>query len=95
MNITLTSDLERMLTEQARKLGISPEQLVVDSLKERFTSASAVPKTQGTLADFLHEHIGVLDSREYIPGGAHMSEDSGKKFAAGLLKSPNEGELSC
>ncbi|MYA21692.1 MAG: hypothetical protein F4Z30_02380 [Gemmatimonadetes bacterium] len=86
MNITLTSDLERMLTEQARKLGITPEQLVVDSLKERFTSASAVPKTQGTLADFLHEHIGVLDSREYIPSGACMSEDNGKKFAAGLLK---------
>ena len=72
MKIMLTSDLERMLTEQARKLGITPEQLVVDSLKERFASASAVPESQGTLADFLHEHIGVIDRREYIPGGAHV-----------------------
>ena len=86
MKIMLTSDLERMLTEQARKLGITPEQFVVDSLKERFASASAVPESQGTLADFLHEHIGVLDSREYIPGGVRMSEDSSKKFATGLLK---------
>ena len=95
MKIMLTSDLERMLTEQARKLGITPEQFVVDSLKERFASASAMPESQGTLADFLHEHIGVLDSREYISGGARMSEDSGKKFAAGLLKSTNEKGLSC
>ena len=95
MKITLTPDMEHTLIEQARKLGITPEQLVVDSLKERFASALAVPESQGTLADFLHEHIGVLDSREYIPGGVRMSEDSGKKFAAGLLKSTNEEGLSC
>lgn len=86
MRIMLTPDMERMLTEQARKLGITPEQLVVDSLRERFASESAVPESQGTLADLLHEHIGVIDSREYIPSGARMSEDSGKKFATGLLK---------
>ena len=55
MKITLTPDMERTLTEQARKLGITPEQLVVDSLKERLASVSAVPESQGTLADFLHE----------------------------------------
>ena len=94
MRIMLTPDMERMLTEQARKLGITPEQLVVDSLKERFASASAsaVSETQGTLADFLHEHIGVLDSREYIPSGACMSEDSGKKFATGLLKQHRQSQ---
>ena len=86
MKITLTLNMERTLIEQARKLRITPEQLVVDSLKERLASASAVPESQGTLADFLHEHIGVLDSREYVPGGARMSEDSGKKFAVRLLK---------
>ena len=48
MKITLTPDMEHMLTEQARKLGITPEQLAVDSLKERFASASAVPETQET-----------------------------------------------
>ena len=72
MKITLTPDIERMLTEQGRKLGITPEQLVVDSLQERLASASPVPESQGTLADFLHEHIGILYSREYIPGGARI-----------------------
>ncbi|MXX38371.1 MAG: hypothetical protein F4Z85_09975 [Gemmatimonadetes bacterium] len=44
------------------------------------------PEAQGTLADFLQGHIGILHSSEYMPGGARMSVDSGKKFAAGLLK---------
>ena len=43
-------------------------------------------EAQGTLADFLQGHIGILHSSEYMPGGARMSVDSGKKFAAGLLK---------
>lgn len=43
-------------------------------------------EVQGTLADFLQGHIGILHSSEYMPGGARMSVDSSKKFAAGLLK---------
>ena len=49
---------------------------------ERQVSSEA----QGTLADFLQGHIGILHSSEYVPGGTRMSVDSGKKFAAGLLK---------
>ena len=49
-------------------------------------------EAQGTLADFLHGHIGVLHSSEYMPGGARMSVDSGKKFAAGLLKKRQQEE---
>lgn len=37
-----------------------------------------------SLADFLHGHVGVLHSSEYVLGGARLSEDSGRKFAAGL-----------
>lgn len=37
-----------------------------------------------TLADFLHGHVGVLHSSEYVPGGAELSEDSGRKFATWL-----------
>ena len=43
-------------------------------------------EAQGTLADFLQGHIGILYSSEHVPGGAGMSVDSSKKFAAGLLK---------
>ncbi len=37
-----------------------------------------------TLADFLQGHVGVLHSSEYVPGGAQLSKDSGRKFAQGL-----------
>lgn len=37
-----------------------------------------------TLADFLQGYVGVLHSSEYAPGGTRLSEDSGRKFAAGL-----------
>ena len=49
-------------------------------------------EAQGTLADFLQGHIGILHSSEYMPDGARMSVDSGKKFAAGLLKKRQQEE---
>ena len=38
-----------------------------------------------TLADFLQGYVGVLHSSEYVSGGARLSEDSGRKFAEGLV----------
>ena len=87
MIITLTPDIEKALAEQARKLGTTPEQLALDSLRERFVLAADAVRAegQGTLAEFLRGHMGVLHSSEHIPGGARMSEQTGKKFATGLL----------
>jgi hypothetical protein len=87
MIITLTPDIEQALAAEARKLGRTPEQLILDSLRERFLSPeSEQPPTeeQSTLADFLRGHLGVLHSSEHVPGGARLSENSGQKFAAGL-----------
>ena len=96
MIITLTPDIEHTLTEQAHKLGVTPEQLALDSLRERFAlsdSTNTASGRQGTLGDFLQGYIGVLDSSEHVPGGARMSEDSGRKFAEGLLKQYRREEL--
>jgi hypothetical protein len=88
MIITLTPDIEQALAAEARRLGRSPEQLALDSLRERFLSAESgrsPAEKQDTLADFLRGHLGILHSSEYVPGGARLSEDSGRKFAAGLV----------
>jgi hypothetical protein len=88
MIIELTPDIEQALAEEARKLGMTPEQLTLDSLRERFVGREALPspaKEPETLAHFLRGHIGVLHSSEHGPGGARMSKASGKKFTAGLL----------
>jgi len=88
MIIKLTHDIEQALAEAARNLGTTPEQLALDSLRERFVVREAPPcpaREPETLADFLRGHLGVLHSSEHVPGGARMSEASGKKFTAGLL----------
>ncbi len=100
MKITVPPEIERALADRAHKLGTTPETLVLDSLRERFLhtepEAEEAPETEPsaqTLADFLRGHIGVLHSAERVPGGACMSEDSGKKFAAHLLKKRATGHL--
>ena len=88
MIITLTPDIEQALAAEARKLGRTPEQLALDSLRERFLSPESdlsLGREQATLADFLHGHLGVLHSSEHVPGGARLSEESGRKFAAALI----------
>jgi len=96
MTITLTPEIERALTEEAQRLGTTPEILALDCLREQFVSNTTIEPTeegQGTLADFLADHIGVLASREQVPGGARMSEHSGQKFAAGLVKKRQQRRL--
>ena len=95
MIITLTPDIERTLTEEAYKLGVTPEQLALDSLRERFVPPAPRIRRQGdreTLRDFLEGYVAVLDSSEHVPGGARMSENTGKKFAKGLLERHRQGK---
>ena len=56
-------------------------------------AAAAESEEAQTLADFLSDYIGILSSSEFVNGGAHMSENSGKKFTEGLLKKREEGRL--
>jgi hypothetical protein len=48
-------------------------------------SAKGRKKPQA-LSAFLDGYVGVLHSGEKVPGGARMSENTGKKFTAGLRK---------
>lgn len=89
MTITLTPDIESGLVEQARTLGITPEQLAIDSLRERFTPPVAPlqqTKPAETLADFLSDHIGVLHSNVIDPVSAGLSDRSSDKYAAFLIE---------
>ncbi len=58
------------------------------------TARNKTPKEgEETLYDFLKGHIGVLDSTEHFSGGAHRSEETGKKFAAGMVERRSRGWL--
>jgi hypothetical protein len=86
--ISLTPEIESALIEQARRQGTTPEILALDCLRERFVPTGVTTPSQEdgkNLADFLADHIGVLSSSERAPGGAQMSQECGRKFAAGLI----------
>ena len=69
ITITLPPELEQTITEQARHKGTTPELLTLDTLHREFLPASPPPANEGTLADFLGDFIGCLDSGKIVPGG--------------------------
>jgi len=95
VTITLPPELERIVTEQARWRGTTPEILSLDKLQEAFQPAVTLPEAQdeGTMLDFFAGYVGVLQSGETTPGGAQMSQDADRKFAEGMLKKRQEGKL--
>ena len=100
MKITVPPEIERTLTARADQLGTTPEVLALDSLREKFPPSDTEEsedtpegRSPQNLADFLHGYVGVLHSGELVPGGAGMSEDTGKKLAAGLLEKRRAGRL--
>lgn len=71
--ITLSPELERAMTEQAQRQGTTLELLALDKLNALFLPVSPVEDAgEGeTMADFLKDFIGCIDSREVVPGGAN------------------------
>jgi hypothetical protein len=99
MTIRLTADIEKGLVEQAGRMGTSPEALAIEALRSRFAPPStAGAEEQGaadrvSLADLLGDFIGCIASEEHVPGGAHLSKDTGNQFAEGLLEKRRQGRL--
>ena len=86
VTIVLPPDLEKSITERALQNGTTPELIALEALQHEFAPEAAQVSTVGTLADFLGDFIGCLDSGEVVPGGARMSEQIGEKFAAGVAE---------
>jgi hypothetical protein len=72
-------------------MGTTPEIVALDTLNREFIPAAQPAPTGGTLADFLGDFIGCLDSGEIVPGGANMSENIGETFAEGMAEKRGAG----
>ena len=70
VTITLPPDLEHTISEKARLQGTSVELLTLDVLNREFMSYPNQPPPEGSLADYLGDFIGCIDSGEIVPGGA-------------------------
>ncbi len=96
MTITLTPEIENALATCASREGTTPEQLVLETLRKRFASfltTQAPTDEKLSLYDLIKDHIGVIDSSEKYPEGGRMSENIGKKFAAGMKRKREQGRL--
>lgn len=93
--IMLTPELEKVTAEQAREMGTTLELLALNKLTEAFLPLNPIsddPEGE-TMADFLRDYIGCIDSREVVPGGANMSEFTGRKFGERLKEKQTAGNL--
>ena len=93
VTITLPPELEKAVIQRAHKQGTTPELIALDGLREKFLPASEPDAVEGTMADFLGDFIGCFDSREIVPGGANLSENTGDKFKELMLQKYREGKL--
>ncbi len=99
VTITLPPELERVATERAKRQGTTPELWTLDRLSQSLQAELAVEPVpepiseDGTMLDFFAGYVGVLNSSEFVPGGAQMSQNTGRKFAEGMLRKRQEGKL--
>jgi hypothetical protein len=91
ITISLPPDIEGPLIAEAQRRGITPELLVLDSLRTLFVPAPASEKQTGeeaTLADFLAGFIGTVEGAREA-----FSESCGQRFTEGLAEKQQRGHL--
>jgi len=88
--ITLPSDLEDRLTEEAQRRGTTPELLAVDTLRKAFEpieAANGEPAAKN-LCEFLGSYVGAVEGT-----GEALSEDPGRHFTDYLVEKHKQGRL--
>jgi hypothetical protein len=92
ITITLPPELERIISQRAHQQGTTPELWTLDKLRQSIEaelpdeSSTTVNSDGDSMLDFFSGYVGVLHSSEKVPGGARMSEDTGRKLAEGMFK---------
>ena len=95
ISVTLTPELEYAIRGRANQQGTEPELLVFDSLRGLFLIPEPLePAVEGeTMADFLKDFIGCVDSSEKYPEGSRMSEETGRKLTEILVEKHKQDKL--
>jgi hypothetical protein len=89
ITITIPQDMEFPISEEARRLGTTPEVLAVESLRRLFMTVitEKIPENE-TLFDYLSDYIGTVDG-----SGEAFSENCGKRFAEGMIRKQQRAHL--
>lgn len=89
MTIHFPPDLQKALDQAARRCGTTPESFLETLVRKELSGPAgqeADPAPPGSLAEFLEGYAGVFDSREFVPGGARLSENTGEQFTDILVQ---------
>jgi hypothetical protein len=89
MVIRLSSDMETALVQESQLRGITPEQLVTDSLENLFLQAPPVASAvEASLFDSLSGYIGTVEGTREA-----LSKHCGQHFTEELVANREEGHL--
>jgi len=64
-----------------------------DALKQCLPPPTYAAINQRAWIEFSAGYVGNIHSGEFTPGGAQMSQNTGRKFARGMLKKRQTGKL--
>jgi hypothetical protein len=104
ITISLPTEIEAALSEEAERLGVTAETLAADLLEERLgpnkqdtspvdAGSKDVKEEPKTLADFLKGYVGNVDSSKETGKKSNLSEHTGKVFTEIVVQKHREGRL--
>lgn len=88
MTLTLSPEIEEVLTQVAARQGTTPAQIVTDMVQEKFAVPGETPDDELTLAEALVGHIGTQHS-----GRGDLSQNTGKAFTRLMVEKRKAGRL--
>lgn len=105
ITISLPTEIEAALSEEAERLGVTAESLAMNLLEERLRpkEQNASPPTGAgpkevkeepkTLADFLKGYVGTVHRSKGTGKKSNLSEHTGKVFTEIVVQKHREGRL--
>lgn len=79
--VMLLDDIEKSLTEGARKRGTTPELPAVELLRQRVAPSPPESRASGSMLDFLEGFVGTIEGTSEA-----FSEDCGRRFSDALIE---------
>ena len=84
LTLQIPTDIHKVISEKATLQSTTPELYLLKDLRERYlpSNSGMEPNLEGlTMADFLKDFIGCIDSSDTYPNGSKLSENTGAKVA--------------
>ncbi len=95
VTINMTPEMKQRLERLACQRGTTAEALVLSAVEQLLAPEDNERETPapGSLAELLEGYAGVFDSREWVAGGARLSENTSEKFTDILVEKCVQGRI--